>query len=37
MNIDDIDFFGEPILFGKLLDFRDEVKFDGITYETNGL
>jgi hypothetical protein len=33
MNIDDIDFFGEPILFEELLDIRDEVKFDGISYE----
>jgi hypothetical protein len=33
MNIDDVDFFGEPILFGKLFDIGDEVKFDSISYE----
>jgi hypothetical protein len=37
INIDAIDFFAEPILFGLLFDIRDEVKFDGISYETNGL
>jgi hypothetical protein len=33
MNIDDIDFFGKPILFRELFDIRDEVKFDSISYE----
>jgi hypothetical protein len=33
MNIDDIDFFGESILFRNLFDIGDEVKFDGISYE----